>query len=324
MLLVKQTDISHVSSDTIKEFEATILEDSNIIVAKSRSRLIRNVIELLHRVFRRVNLSAMHNTKANYLKNPVADAKHLFVIMMGLDEKKYLPYSFTNHCRSIYLFDAWPYSYNGIVQFVKENKIDFVFVSASQSSVGLNKLLGKHNVFWIPEGINIGEYSSTDYSEKSIDVLAFGRKYDNYHHMIKDELEAKGFKYLYEKNKDEIVFEKREAYIQGLANTKISICFPSNLTHPNRAGNIETMTIRYLQSMASKCLVIGHAPQEMIELFGYNPVIEVDYEHPAQQLVDILTKYESYIPMIEKNYHFISKSQTWHHRWEKMKSIWNS
>jgi hypothetical protein len=27
--------------------------------------------------------------------------------------------------------------------------------------------------------------------------------------------------------------------------------------------------------MASKCLIVGHAPQELTDLSGYNPVIEV-------------------------------------------------
>ena len=53
---------------------------------------------------------------------------------------------------------------------------------------------------------------------------------------------------------------RRDAFIDGLARSRVSICVPSSVTHPERAGDIETMTIRYLQSMVSKCVVLGRAP----------------------------------------------------------------
>ncbi|MGC3976975.1 MAG: hypothetical protein QM751_01275 [Paludibacteraceae bacterium] len=152
-------------------------------------------------------------------------------------------------------------------------------------------------------------------------MLAIGRKYDEYHNKIKDELAKAGKKYLYEKVKGEIIFPTREEFIGGLADAKISVCVPSNITHPERAGTIETMTIRYLQSMISKCLIVGHAPAEMIQLFGYNPVVEIDYEHPTEQLTDILNNYEKYIPLIEKNYHQVIENHTWENRWKQIKGI---
>jgi spore maturation protein CgeB len=93
------------------------------------------------------------------------------------------------------------------------------------------------------------------------------------------------------------------------------------MTHPERAENIETMTVRYLQSMASKCLILGKAPEEMIDLFGYNPVIEVDMNEPVKQIIDLLNHFEEYIPLIEKNYSVVIKQHTWQNRWEKIQDI---
>ena len=57
---------------------------------------------------------------------------------------------------------------------------------------------------------------------------------------------------------------------------RISICFPRSMTHTAAIGGLETVTHRYfLSSLASGCLV-GHCPEELRDLFGYNPVIEVE------------------------------------------------
>ena len=109
--------------------------------------------------------------------------------------------------------------------------------------------------------------------------------------------------------------------MDGLARSRISICVPSNITHPARAGDVETMTIRYLQSMVSKCLVVGYAPKEMIELFGYNPVVEIDMENPADQLLDILNNFVKYTPLIEKNYNSVLKNHTWRQRWTEIADV---
>jgi hypothetical protein len=244
---------------------------------------------------------------------------------MGLDEYKYRPYGiYTVHCRSIYLFDAWPHDFDKIINFVVNYKVDYVFVSASQSKSLLNENIEKKIFHWIPEGIQPDEYDFFEYSNKTIDVLALGRKYDLYHDMIVDSLKEKGYTYLYELKKGELIFPTRQDFIEGLAKTKISICVPSSVTHPERSGNIETMTIRYLQSMVSKCLIVGHAPKEMIDLFGYNPVIEIDFTNPVGQIESILNNYNSYTALIEKNYNEVIQHHTWQCRWEQIKMVYSA
>ena len=47
---------------------------------------------------------------------------------------------------------------------------------------------------------------------------------------------------------------------------------------------VETLTHRYLESIASKRVVVGRCIRELEMLFGYNPVIEVDMADPVGQL----------------------------------------
>lgn len=325
MYLVKNRHHNHVSSDTTNEFESVIISDKLVQTAKDVNKIVFKAIYFLFKLARKLGFSTISKTRKNLLRKPLADSKHLFTVMMGLDEAKYKPHGYTtNHCRSIFLFDAWEKDYQRVIDFIKKYKIDFVFVTASQSAQKLNTLLGERKFFWIPEGIKREEYQFNDYKNKSIDVLSIGRKYDSYHNQIKEQLELNGRTYLYEKVKGEIIFPTRKEFIEGLSNSKISICIPSNITHPERAGSIETMTIRYLQSMLSKCLIVGHAPKEMIELFGYNPVIEIDYNCPAQQLNKILANFEEYIPLIEKNYANVVANHTWEDRWNSIKNIFDT
>ncbi len=325
MKLIVSTSNAHVSNDTVTEFENEILSSAECVVAFKPRFLSFRFFVVLSRVLRKLGIYSMFPTAKYFLNHPLTDKKHLFSIMMGLDEYKYRAYgTYTYHCKSIYLFDAWPPDFNKIINFVINYKVDYVFVSASQSKSLLNGKIEKKIFHWIPEGIQPGEYDFFEYSNKTIDVLALGRKYDLYHNLIVDALAEKGYSYLYELKKGELIFPTRQDFIEGLAKTKISICVPSSITHPERSGDIETMTIRYLQSMVSKCLIVGHAPKEMIGLFGYNPVIEINMSDPVGQIEAILKDFDTYIPFIEKNYQQVLLHHTWSNRWNQMKNIWSN
>ncbi len=73
--------------------------------------------------------------------------------------------------------------------------------------------------------------------------------------------------------------------------------------------------------MSSKCLIFGIAPAELIELFGYNPVIEIDLNNPEEQLLNLIKNYQTFIPLIEKNYKNVIENNQWKNRIEKMLNI---
>jgi hypothetical protein len=104
-----------------------------------------------------------------------------------------------------------------------------------------------------------------------------------------------------------------------LARAKVSICFPSSVTHPERSEAISTMTLRYLQSMASKCLVVGSMPYDMKKLFDYPAVIEADPDRPDEQLVEILRHFDDYIPLIERNHEAVVNGHQWANRMQTIR-----
>ena len=55
--------------------------------------------------------------------------------------------------------------------------------------------------------------------------------------------------------------------------------------------------------MASKALIVGHCPAELQELFGYNPVVQVDWSNPFCQLSkEVLSQISAYQKLVESNY----------------------
>jgi len=310
----------HVSLDTVREFEQAILSSSGNgrIDAVSPNRISSELSFLALRILRRVPFHP-----ASW---PFPDRKsqrrerQYFSILMGCSFKPCLPYFFFPGHKSAYFFDAWPSTHENLIYFTSRLGIQDAFVSSRAAAEMLSAYGSGCQFHWIPEGISPEAYVFRPYDRKDIDVMQFGRKYDWYHNKICSSLNEHGKTYLYEKQKGEILFPTRRSFIEGLARSKISICFPSSITHPERSGDVETMTVRYLQSMASKCLILGKAPREMVDIFGYNPVIDIDVDYPGDQIISILERYDDYLYLIERNYNKIFKN-TWASRWREITEI---
>jgi glycosyltransferase involved in cell wall biosynthesis len=309
----------HVSLDTVWEFEEAIHLDPRVRLVSSRDSFLSHVPNIVWRTIFRV-LSSRDQPRPEP-KMQVDILPEIFAILMGPNFRKTMPRFLADAHKSAYLFDAWPQNHEKIRQFADACRLEHLFVSSSQGAAALGKVVRSTQCHWIPEGITPGDYFLAFTPERDIDVLQLGRRYNKYHQLIAAALEKRGKNYLSERQAGTVVFPTRLDYVEGLARTKISICTPLSISHPDRAGGIETMTVRYLQSMHSRCLIVGHAPAEMIQLFGYNPLIEIDYNNAAGQLLDLLDHLEDYRPLIEKNYLAVRQHHTWENRWEQIKSI---
>ena len=293
---------THVSNDIIYEFESMLSNHSKITDVKKL---------LLDDYLLRLNF------KFPKFKLPLFHKEITFSMLMGVgDFRFYIRYYKTHRTNAIYLFDAWP-QYHDYIKFACESlNIKYLFCSSKIATENLAKKLNKTVVIWQPEAINCSFYKHVNYKEKDIDVLQIGRKYSKIQNDLVLHFEKSSIKYIYQKK--HLIFPNRNNFINGLASSKISLCFPRSLTHPEVAGNQETMTVRYLQSMASKTLVVGKCPEEMKLLFPYNPVIDLDLSQPGDHIQDILNNYEHYIPLIERNYQEVNKNHQWKNRWDNM------
>lgn len=329
-LIVNQWERYHVSQDTVVDLERAMLSDhrvQEVRQANMANRMLATSVyytwRALYQAGHRANHRAVPDTP---VVAPDGHDEDYFVVLMGFGRvaRKCMPYFMSLARKSIYLFDAWPQTHEKIEAFVNYWAVGHVFLSSSQAAERLSKSDSRCQFHWIPEGVSPDQYRWHPHGKKDIDVLHLGtghRRYDAYHERIALSLDNNHRVYAYGEGNEGIVFPSREEFVDGLARSKISICVPATMTNPERCGGMETMTSRYLQSMVSKCLVVGHAPEEMTRLFGYNPAIEIDMTDPVGQLEDILDNYSDYVPLVERNYEAVVRDHTWKRRWSGIARI---
>ena len=218
----------------------------------------------------------------------------------GTPDYSIFPYCFYNEVIPM-LWDCWPKYHNRLFASLVRNKIRTVILTSSQLACIIRQKFPLMNVIYLPEGIDETKYKNNcKLIDRHIDLLEFGRPSGKIHDLIvahKSEI-LKSHRY----SMSGWIFPDHESFINGLADTKIAITFPRCDTDPVKAGNIETLTQRYWECMLSGCILLGRAPQELIDLIGYNPVVTVDPVFPHLQIDDILNHLNDYQEMVERNY----------------------
>lgn len=305
-------------TDVYVDFENNILEKTNWKSVKAANKYFQT----LYNIF---ILPKLKQRKFNFNHLSFSNDKYLFALISGTEYSKiFLKFSFQAKLKALYMFDPWPsankLNENAIISY----KINIAFVSAKQPANYFNTLkIQGFKAYWIPEGVNSKKYLYNNFEDKTIDIIQYGRQWGWLHNKIHPLLEEKNIKYEFstEDNYKDSKFKKRDELIRALAKTKIAVCVPRQITHPHHVGNLSTLTTRYFECMSSKCLIWGTAPEELIELFGYNPVIEINMDNPKEQLLDLITNFNAYIPLIEKNYSNVIQNHQWTNRIDDMQKI---
>lgn len=218
------------------------------------------------------------------------------------------------------LWDVWPSTWSRMYAAFKAIDVKTVLVSSSQVAEMINRET-KVRAYWIPEGINARLYhKGTPLSQREYDVYEMGRRLEKYHIVLQGMLDSGMINRLQTSNltKDGTLSSSmsvsNEDFHTLISRFKIMICFPQCDTNPQRAGDIETLTQRYWEAMLSGCLMVGRAPKELIDLIGYNPVIDVDWGNPAEQMKCILEHIADYQSLVDRNYQSAINYADWSKR----------
>lgn len=283
----------------------------------------------------------MLTTIHSFLKpfNKLFGQKKIY-LSLGLPYRIYLfsknfPYfSSSRTLKILWTYDVWEPKFDQFAELVREAKINLLLLSSSYAARHFQKLnLPGCQVYWLHETLNTDDYHYQPASAKNIDVLSFGRVYRRYHDKIVESCKKDNIDYQYEKlndttdvalkgvNPGALQFPTFEDLKNALAAAKICICFPKQVTHPDQAGAVSTITLRYLQAMASKCIILGEIPEETAELFDYEPFIKVDWNNPYTQIRNILDNYDSYAELIEKNYKMVTTRFHYRYAIEKIQQL---
>jgi hypothetical protein len=233
------------------------------------------------------------------------------VPLMGFQEAFTVPYCYFGELIP-FVWDCFAPDYPLWDGFFERHRVRLAFFTARQSCEHFRRARPAMTSAWVPEATDASEFDpGRALASRRIDVLEFGRRYDAFHAAVAPDLVRAGRVHLYERVKGAVVFKARADFVRGLADARISVCFPSSLTHPARSGPVETATHRYFESMASGCLVVGRAPQELIDVFGFNPVIEAELDRAAAQLRALLEDLPAHQDRVARNLEAVRRVGVW-------------
>lgn len=216
------------------------------------------------------------------------------------------------------LWDNWPSNYPPFIESAKLLDIKTVFATSTQVVDRINSETDI-KAFWVPEGINATIYNKgEELKDRKKDVLELGRQMVAYHKILFDlyssnqiQLTSSNVQSNGLKDDKKLLYSTDKEMADDIVRHKVFVCFPQCDTTPERAGNIETLTQRYWEGMLSRCVIVGRAPKELIELIGYNPVINIEWNDPAKQMDNIIRKIADYQELVDKNYEVAQKWSSW-------------
>lgn len=209
------------------------------------------------------------------------------------------------------IWDCWPYLFDNVADFIARNNVRTAIFTSSMTAKLMKERFEGLNVLSVTEGIDVAPYLEGKLlKDRTIDLLEFGRSNSK---VLKFNMNNPDFVHKYSKN-GEWVFPTNKELYEGLADSKVSLTFPRCDTHPEIAGNIETLTQRYWECMLSRVVMVGRAPFELVNLLGYNPVLEIGTNDPVEIILDVVRNPDKFQPLVDKNRAMALKYATWQSR----------
>ena len=247
---------------------------------------------------------------------PFPKKKRLLVTCGGRPEYFAWPWCYFYEIVPV-MWDCWPKYWPQLPRFIRRNHIRTIFCTSSQTAEHVRKSCPGVNAVWLPEGIDVKSYPmGCPLTDRPVDVLEMGRKMKPVHDCLLGLAQMRPIRHVFQAGK-ELLFPDFASLTQGLRDAKMVVCYPRCDTHPEMAGDVETLTQRYWECMLSGALIVGRAPRELIDFCGYNPVITLG-DHPSEKIREVLDNISDYQELADRNRVFAEKHAGWD---ERMKII---
>lgn len=223
-------------------------------------------------------------------------------------------------------WDCWPCYFEKTCGWLRRHQVKTAIFSSRQTAEKIQeRFSGKNNgwqeihVIWCPEAVDDSVYQKGKLlKDRNIDLLEFGRSNDKV--FKADQLESifdnknHNLNHVCTKQNGKFIYTNEQLY-EAMGNAKVTIALPRSITQPEIAGDIETLTQRYWECMFSRMVMVGHAPQELIDFIGYNPVIELNDKISAEeQIADVIEHIEDYQFLVDKNREIAERLGSWNMR----------
>ena len=256
--------------------------------------------QFLHSLIYRITLPSIFKNKR--------EARLRFVSGYSIQFDTFPDYAFYEVIPLIW--DCWPKQVESVAAFFRKHQVKTAIFTSSQTADVFRGLFPQMNILTITEGIKIDLYSPGKVlSDRKIDILEIGRKDGNF---FKSPL-PEGINHIKTGNFAR-TFLSDEEFRAALADTKVTVTVPRCDVDKKTAGNIETLTQRYWECMLSRIVMVGRAPKELIDLIGYNPVIDWDGNDASPLVSDILENIGKYQDLVNRNYETAKEMASWEMR----------
>lgn len=253
--------------------------------------------QFLHSLIYRITLPSVFKSKR--------EARLRFVSGYSIQFDTFPDYAFYEVIPLIW--DCWPKQVESVAAFFRKHQVKTAIFTSSQTADVFRDLFPQMNILTITEGIKIDLYSPGKVlPDRKIDILEIGRKDGNF---FKTPL-PEGINHVKTGNFAR-TFQSDEEFRAALADTKVTVTVPRCDVNPETAGNIETLTQRYWECMLSRIVMVGRAPKELIDLIGYNPVIDWDGNDASPLVSDILGNIGKYQDLVNRNYETAKEMASW-------------
>ncbi|MGC4938591.1 glycosyltransferase [Kribbella sp. DT2] len=222
------------------------------------------------------------------------------------------------------IYDAFPTNWKRIAGVIGASTIRTLLVTSRPSQRALQMLLPDRKVCYCAEAVNLGVFGpSPSFLLRERRVVEFGRRDPIWHAMARETLASSGIAHDYNAAVpgEATGPARRQEFIERLRTAAVSVCIPRAYTDPLQTGGLETMTCRYLESFAAGTLVLGSAPAQLTSLFGYNPVVEIDWINSSSQLTTVLDQLDDYRELVERNTQRVAEVGDWEARATELGTI---
>lgn len=205
-----------------------------------------------------------------------------------------------------FFWDVWPIYIDKVCKWLIKHHVRTAIFTSSQTAENIKNRFPEMNVLYCPEAIDSSLYSKGNVlHDRKFDYIEYGRC----SRFVDSSLFDDRIKVLRSDNRVELKTQKDLS--NALCDSKITLCLSKFYTDPDFAGGIDTLTQRFWEGLLSRNVILGHAPKELIDLFGYNPIIDVDIQNTNSQIIDILDDIDNYQDLVDRNYSVAVECASW-------------
>lgn len=223
-------------------------------------------------------------------------------------------------------WDCWPRFFEKTYEWLRRYQVRTAVFSSRQAAERMQARFTESDgrqtlrVIWCPEAVDDRAYQKGKLlKDREIDLLEFGRSNEKViqaKSLEESTIHGNVFRHVCTKQHGKFIYTNEQLY-QAMGDAKVTIALPRSMTQPEVADGIETLTQRYWECMFSRMVMVGHAPQELIDFIGYNPVIELRQDVSAEELVrQVLENIGDYQELVDRNRQTAERLGSWKVRME--------